>query len=308
MKIVTLTLNPAFDMHCYSKDFRPYHENVATVTDYNAGGKGINISRALLSTDIQNRAVVIVGKENGAGYLEALKRDGVDVDAIMTEGRIRENITLHAPGVHETRISFRGFTADEGLLRVVTERLHDLGKDDILTLTGSNPEGIGIEAVKCMLSHMKSRGIRVVVDSNSFTLEDLLEIKPWLIKPNGEEIGRYAGGEPDTIEKTIKAARKMHKSGIENAMISLGANGAVLACEEGTYHAFPPERQVVSTIGAGDSSIAGFMKAFMAGAAKSECLRSAVAFGSAACLTTGTNPPQRKDIERLLHEVTLKEK
>ena len=305
MKIVTLTLNPAFDMHCYSENFRPYFENVATVTDYNAGGKGINISRALLAGGVSSRGLVIVGRDNGTSYLEALSKDGVETDVIMTEGRIRENITLHTENSPETRISFRGFTADEALLQEVENRLVDLSSGDVLTLTGSNPKGFEPEAVKAMLGRIKERGIQIVVDSNSFTLDDLMEIKPWLVKPNGEEIGKYAGEEPDTIEKAMEAAKMLHEKGIENAMISLGENGAVLASEEGCYHALPPVCTVVSTIGAGDSAIAGFITAYQKGGSSGDCLRNAVAYGSAACMTSGTNPPQISEIEKLIPKIVL---
>ena len=306
MKIVTLTLNPAFDLHCYSENFRPYFENVATVTDYNAGGKGINISRALLAGGVSNRALVIVGQTNGTSYLEALSSDGVETDVIITDGRIRENITLHTENAPETRISFRGFTADESLLCEVENRLSDLDSGDVLTLTGSNPKGFEPEAVKAMLGRIKKRGIKIVVDSNSFTLDDLMEIKPWLIKPNGEEIGKYAGEEPDTIEKAMEAAQKLHEKGIENAMISLGERGAVLASEDGCYHALPPKCAVVSTIGAGDSAIAGFITAYKKEESSAECLRTAVAYGSAACMTSGTNPPKMETIESLRPQILLK--
>lgn len=95
MKIVTLTLNPAFDMHCFAENFRPYHESIAEITSLEAGGKGVNVSRALSANGVENLAVVVVGKENGDAFLSALEKDGLTCAPVWTDGRIRENVTLH---------------------------------------------------------------------------------------------------------------------------------------------------------------------------------------------------------------------
>ena len=95
MKIVTLTLNPAFDVHCFCDNFKPYHESIAQMTSRDAGGKGVNVSRALTANGTENLAIVVVGKENGTEFCQALQKDGLSVFAIWVDGRIRENITLH---------------------------------------------------------------------------------------------------------------------------------------------------------------------------------------------------------------------
>ena len=118
MKIITLTLNPAFDIHCYVPAFAPYHENLAKITDNEAGGKGVNISRALTVNGVDNLAIVVVGDENGDSFLKRLTADKMNYLAITVEGRIRENITLHTDNADETRISFEGFKTDESLLDI----------------------------------------------------------------------------------------------------------------------------------------------------------------------------------------------
>ena len=93
MRIITLTLNPAFDIHCDCANFKSYHDSIAKITAKDAGGKGVNISRALTFNGMENTAVVIVGKENGDEFCNSLKKDGIIVAPIWTDGRIRENIT-----------------------------------------------------------------------------------------------------------------------------------------------------------------------------------------------------------------------
>ena len=104
MNIITLTLNPAFDVHCFIKGFAPYHENLATITENDAGGKGVNISRALTSCGVENLALVVLGEENGESFTRSLEADGIIYRSISVKGRIRENITVHTDNAPETRI------------------------------------------------------------------------------------------------------------------------------------------------------------------------------------------------------------
>ena len=306
MNIVTLTLNPAFDIHCYAQDFKPFHENLARIIHNDAGGKGVNISRALTVNGVDNTALVVLGDENGDSFRRALDADKIIFNEITVAGRIRENITLHTNDAPETRISFAGFEADDGLIdRVRTELDRLLKRGDILTFTGRNPEGVGMDSVKDMLSHLRSRGVRIVLDSRSFSKQDMIDVRPWLIKPNEEEIGAYSDLEVRDFDGARAAAEELRAQGIENVMISLGSKGAMLCCETGCYVAHAPSVTALSTIGAGDSSIGGFCAAAKAGLSHPDMLRYAVAYGSAACMTEGTQPPRAEDVCRLLEEIVV---
>jgi len=301
MNIVTLTLNPAFDIHCRAERFLQGHENLAHISHRQAGGKGVNISRALSANGIENRALLILGEENSEEFEKAL--DGIQYRKITVHGRIRENITIHADSGEETRLSFPGFRAMPGLLESVCRMLEDLcGSDSVVTMTGRIPEGMDIREVKRML---KALNTRLVMDSRSFDLDDLREMKPWLIKPNQEEISQYLGMQIETMGQAAQQAQKLHGMGISNVMVSMGAEGAVLACNEGTFVARPPKRTVRSTIGAGDSMIAGFLAAMDAEAATR--LKTAVAYGTAACMTEGTLPPEPVTVMEILTETEVKE-
>ena len=194
MKIVTLTLNPAFDIHCHTPNFQPFHENLAHITAIDAGGKGINISRALTNMGVENTALVVLGEENADSFRRSLTADNIQFCEISVGGRIRENITLHTENTPETRISFAGFTVDDTLLKAVEQRLNELiDGNAILTVTGRNLEGLSMDALKDMLIRFRKKGVKLIVDSRSFSLQDLLDVRPWLIKPNEEEIGMYRG-------------------------------------------------------------------------------------------------------------------
>lgn len=306
MKIITLTLNPAFDIHCHIDNFAPYHENLATITDREAGGKGVNISRALTVNGVENLALVVLGEENADSFRRILAADNMTYREITVGGRIRENITVHTNNADETRISFAGFEADASLLSKTEETLGDvISSDCYITFTGRVPSGIPMCEVKAFLKRLAQKGARIVIDSRSFSLDDIIELSPWLIKPNQEEIGEYLGRNVDTFEEVLCAAEQLYKKGIANVMISLGAKGALLVCAEGHFIAAPPAVDALSTIGAGDSSIGGFLAAAAKGNTASEMLKTAVAYGTAACMTSGTRPPRREDVAAVYKNVTV---
>ena len=315
MKIVTLTLNPAYDVHVQIGEFRAGHENLADSVSRDIGGKGVNISRALrlnsgrLGTGTGHSAFVILGEDNAADFREGLENEDIDTITLTVPGRIRENITIHPAEGGETRLSFKGFTCPTGTLERIKELIR-VGSGDILTFTGSLPGGIGKDAAISFLKDLTRQGVRVVIDSKSISPADLREIKPWLIKPNAEEIFDFFGKDADRNtapdEKLLgKTALDVAASGIENVMISLGGDGAMLASDGKLWRAKNPKIDAISTIGAGDSSIAGFITAFSRNASKADCLREAVAYGTAACLTEGTNPPRPDDIKEIHEKVKV---
>ncbi len=305
MKCITLTLNPAFDRHCHVPSFTLYHEHLATSDICEAGGKGVNISRAMSANGADNLALVVLGKENQAAFSAALDADGLNYISISVNGRVRENLTIHTDNAPETRISFSGFMCDDSLLDKVLGKISPLlDGDTVLTFTGRVPEGIGMSAVTDFLDKVRNTGAKIVIDSKSFTtLNALVEAKPWLIKPNQEEISEYLGCEIKTHEQTLKAAREIHAQGVENVMISLGEKGAMLVCEKGAFICTPPAIEAKSTIGAGDSSIGGFIAAILEGLDERGALCRSVAYGSAACMREGTLPPLPDDVAWVLRRI-----
>lgn len=307
MKIITLTLNPAVDLHCHIENFAPYHENLARhISKPLPSGKGVNISRALTACGVDNLAFLVLGDENGASFEAELVESGLRTQSITVPGRIRENMTIHTNNADETRISFAGFSADGTLLARVEEALLDQIDDEtFVTFTGRVPEGIAMADTKRFLRTLMEKGAKIVIDSKSFGLDDLLEMKPWLIKPNQEEISEYLGREIETFEEVLRAAVELYEQGIENVMISLGEKGALLMCREGGMIATPPAVDVVSTIGAGDSSIGGFLAEAVRGASAEEMLCGAVSYGTAACMAEGTRPPRAEDVKAVRGQIKV---
>ena len=305
MKIYTITLNPAYDVHAYAAHFAPFHENLADVTSREAGGKGVNLSRALKNGGTENTAIIVLGKDNCAEFKAELEAAGLNTLFLEKPGRIRENLTLHCADQPETRISFSGFPVDDSLLPEVAALL-EVDADTVVTFTGRVASGMSMAKVKAFLKALQAQGAKIVLDSKSFSLEDIFEIAPWLIKPNQEEISEYLNCPINTIDEAVEKAHIFAQHGVVNVMISLGEQGALLLQGGNCYIATPPAVNAISTIGAGDSSLAGFIAAAQRGADAAGCLQNAVTYGTAACLTAGSLPPRAKDIATIHPLVKVK--
>lgn len=305
MKIYTITLNPAYDVHAYAEHFAPFHENLADVTSRESGGKGVNLSRALKNGGTEHTTIVVLGKDNCAEFKADLASAGLHTLFLEKPGRIRENLTLHCADAPETRISFSGFPVDDSLLDEVTA-LMDVDAETVITFTGRVASGMSMEKVKAFLKAFQAKGAKIVLDSKSFSLEDIFEIAPWLIKPNQEEISEYLNCPINTISEAIEKARIFAQHGVTNVMVSLGEQGAMLIHGDDCYNAAPPVIDAKSTIGAGDSTLAGFVAAADRGEDPAGCLKNAVTYGTAACLTPGTLPPTAEDIAKIYPQVQVK--
>ncbi len=305
MKIFTLTLNPAFDIHLSADGFLPYGESEVKICSTDAGGKGINISRALAANGTESRAIAVLGTENGDEFCRMLKADSLAVIPVFRNGRIRENLTLHERENPETRISFGGFAVDKSVLAEVEAALGVPCADMIITLTGSIPSGISTNDVLDMLVPYKKAGAKIVIDSRSVSLCELVKFAPWLIKPNSDEIRKYTDRQITNPADAARVASELRSAGIENVMISLGAEGAVLACEAGRFYADTPKIEAISTVGAGDSAIAGFIVGTLASLPYEKRLARAVAFGTAACMREGTLPPTPADVSLIEGKIRI---
>jgi len=298
LKIITITLNPAFDIHCKVENLQLYKENYVSSYMKHAGGKGINISRALTHFGVDNTALCVVGTSGGEEFLKALDADSMKYNYVVTDGRIRENITLHSDS-KETRISFEGFELNKECIEKIYAMIEKEKNDNLfVTFTGRLSKGITNKEAVELLSKIKMLGAKIIVDCNSLTRDELLEIKPFLIKPNEQEVSQLSGCEIKAADEAINVARRLQNGGVENVIISLGSQGMVFCGACGEYKISVPDITPISTIGAGDSTIAGFIAGLAMGKSMHDTLKLAAAFGTAACFEGGTNPPS---IERINH-------
>ena len=308
--IKTLTLNPAFDLHYYMESFEAKKENYVQSILSDAGGKGINISRALTVNGVSNTAYVILGDENGAAFEAQLKRDGLTYVPLYTNGRIRENVTLHPANDRETRISMDTFRVDAEVLDTLEKTLESrCAEGELTAFAGRLPRGIEKERAISFLQRRIQAGDKLVVDSNSLAPDDLQRIRPWFIKPNEQEIAAFLGRSVSDTRDAADAAYELVGRGVaEEVMISLGGDGAAWSDgEKKVILRVPKLEHPLSTIGAGDSTLAGLLAATAKGEDRIKSLCYAVAYGTAACMTAGTLPPRPEDVQTVLAQAEVVE-
>lgn len=305
MNIITMTLNPAWDVHISAEALVVGKDNPATLLRSDAGGKGINVSRALDVAGVENLCFLVLAAEDGESFLAPLRKMGVNFKYESVEGRVRVNYNVHTKD-GETVIATQGPTIDSALLsKIEAEICAPLAEGDVLCFNGRLSPTTDKSSVIDMLIRLGQRGVRVILDSKSITLADIIAIKPFMVKPNKDELEDLFGVRITSDEELLRAMRVLSDGGVEQVLVSLGAKGAALLCDEGFFLAETPKIDVISAIGAGDSMIAGYICAINCGLPAEERLRRSVAFGSAACLSEGTMPPESSKIDELYELITV---
>lgn len=311
--IVTLTPNPSIDrtVELTSRLERGTVIRAKSVSSQ-SGGKGVNISRAAVAAGVPTIAVLPAEKDDP--YVLELLRDGIDCRPERPVGPVRVNLTITEPDGTTTKVNSPGAEVDQAALDRLEQALHQRAQHARwVVLAGSLPPGAPSGWYAELVSDLSSTTARVAVDTSDEPLGALAEqvtrggAAPDLMKPNGEELASLTGEDPDLVEAdpvaAAHAAGVLVKQGVGAVLVTLGGNGAVLVTEEGAWHATPPPTTVVSTVGAGDSSLFGYLLGDLRDAPPPERLRLAVAYGSAAAGLPGTTIPAPTHINPELVEI-----
>jgi 1-phosphofructokinase len=310
--ILTLTPNPSIDrtVALDGELSRGQVHRVASVTSQ-AGGKGVNISRAAVTADIPSIAVVPAAKDDA--FVIELLGAGIDCRPVRPAGDVRVNLTITEPDGTTTKLNSPGAAVLPLHLELMAQAvLVRASSADWTVLAGSLPAGAPPEFYAELVRRLREVGGRVAVDTSEAPLQALVDAlpdsAPDLMKPNGEELASFTGGDADELESdpraTAAAARQLIERGVGAVLATLGGNGAVLVTPDGAWHATPPPTTVVSTVGAGDSSLFGYLLGDIRGLPAPERLALAVAYGSAAAGLPGTTIPQPSQLRTELVGVT----
>jgi len=299
--IVTLTAHPSTDrtVPLAGELRRGAVQRTTTAGWSQAGGKGINISRACVSAEVPTLAVLPA--EDDDPFLADLAAAGIPARPVAGAGPVRVNLTLTEPDGTTTKLNSSAEPASPGLLADLTAALRSAAQDsDWVVLAGSLPPGAPDGWYAELLGALPSTS-RVALDTSEAPLSAVVAgltsggPAPHLMKPNGEELASFLGGDPELLEsdpvQAAAAARTLVDAGVETVLATLGGHGAVLVTADGSWHATPPPTEVVSTVGAGDSSLFGYLLGERRGLAPADRLALAVAYGSAAAALPGTTIP-----------------
>ena len=300
--IYTVTFNPAIDYVVRLDAPLDVGEvNRARGEDCVLGGKGVNVSGVLAELGCKSVALGFVAGETGAWLERGLAKQGIATDFIhLPEGMTRINVKIKAG--QETELNGAGPNIPESAMQQLEAKLDALQEGDILILAGSIPASLAQDTYERLLARLQGKGVRAVVDATRDLLVNVLKYRPFLVKPNNHELGEIVGRRLTTDAEIVAAAAVLQSKGARNVLVSMAGEGALLLDEKGCTHRIGcPKGQVVNSVGAGDSMVAGFVAGYLQSGDYNTALRLGTACGSATAFSLGL--AKKADIDALLKEL-----
>ncbi len=286
--IYTVTLNPSLD---YIVRLDAFAEGTVNRADYEAivaGGKGINVSVMLRALGVESMALGFIAGFTGEEIRRLVREMGCKEEFLMLKnGFSRINIKMKTRA-SESEVNGAGPLVSEEELHAFMESLDALESGDMLVLSGSVPKSVPKTIYCDIASRMEGKGVLLIADASGSLLSDILPYKPFLVKPNHHELGTLFGTEIHTSEDAIFYAKKLQTLGAQNVLVSMAGDGAVLISEEGrVYTASAPKGNVINSVGAGDSMVAGFLAGYLEKDDMEYALSVGIAAGSASAFSEG---------------------
>lgn len=305
--ITTVTMNASIDK-AYFMDHVIKNGTVMRVAKCrnSAGGKGLNVARAIKLCGEKIQATGLVGGFNGQ-YLESmLEKDGIEYHFGHVDGETRCCINILDEGYGSTEYLEPGCEISQEEENAFMEQFPEIVKDsEVITISGSVPRGMSKDIYARIIKKAKEDGKKVILDTSGVLLKEGMKAGPTLVKPNQDELELLFDTKIHSMDEVMDYAVQIHESGIPYVVISLGGEGALLVCEEGIYKGKPPVLQVVNTVGCGDSMVGGFAVAFERNYSPAEALKFAVAVSAANALSPNTGDFDPAKCQEILEKVVI---
>ena len=300
--ILTITLNPTVDKSCAVDNIKPEKKLRCTAPKYEPGGGGINVSRGLSRLGIKSTALFLSGGRTGELLEQLLEEEGVIASPVSVSAETRENfIVVDKSHNEQYRFGMPGDPVTEDEIKTITDKIFSFSPfPDIVIISGSLPEGIDAAYMRTLVKDLKSKGAKVIADTSGDALNEVLKEGVFLLKPNLGELSLLTGREELDNESADEAAKQLIDEGkAEIVVVSLGPQGAYLVSKDDSIHVPAPSVKKLSTVGAGDSMVAGMVAILANGGSHLDMVRMGVACGSAATMSTGTGLFTKENAERL---------
>lgn len=299
--VYTVTFNPAIDLSLTLDSLCEGRVNRCSSESLTFGGKGINVSAVLSELGTQTKALGFCAGFTGQAIVQGLEKAGIGTDFVqLSGGNSRINVKVKAE--KETEINGRGPDISDKDLEKLFDKLSALGKGDVLVLAGSVPASVSRSIYSQILERLSGRGILFVLDAEGELLLDALRFEPFVIKPNIHELGQLFGMQINSDAETEKYAKLLQERGAKNVLVSMAKDGSLLLDENGKMHRMGVcKGEVVSSVGAGDSMLAGFISGYLSTGDYSYALRLATACGGATAFSQGT--AKKELIDQLLKQI-----
>jgi len=287
-KILTLTLNPALDLTVELARLEPGQVNRSDAMHSHAAGKGVNVAQVLADLGHTLTVSGFLGEDNAQPFEMLFAQRGFVDGFVRVPGETRSNIKLAEQDGRITDLNGPGPVVDEAAQQALLERLEHLAPGhDAVVVAGSLPRGVSPQWLQALITRLKALGLNVALDTSGEALRVALGAGPWLIKPNTEELADALGCEVVSEQAQAEAAQRLHAQGIEHVVISHGAEGVNWFSVGSALHASPPKVSVASTVGAGDSLLAGMLHGLLGAHTPEQTLRRATAIAAMAVTQIG---------------------
>lgn len=303
--ILTVTLNPAIDKTVHIRNFRTGSDVREESVALSAGGKGLNVSRALKSLGRPSLATGLLGGYSGAFIHKALEKERIPNDFLFIQNETRTNLTVIDPAANKvTRVLERG----PSMVRKESKNFQKkylslLSRKTFVVFSGSIPRDMPSGIYVKLIALAKQKNVKTILDTSGTPLALGLKAGPFLVKPNLEEAEGVLGYPIKSVAGIKNAVEYFHKKGVKIVIISLGKRGAVASDGKEIWRAQVRRIKCKNNVGCGDALLAGFLAAFDEQKILRECLAFGVACGAANALNAQPGFIQRKDVSKLLKTI-----
>jgi len=305
--ITTVTLNVSIDK-AYKIKGCVESGKVIRVLECNntAGGKGLNVSRVASLCGEEVLATGFVGGHCGALAEELLEKDNIKNKFTHVKSETRSCINILDENNVSTEFLEKGESISDEEINAFLDDFDKIIEDsNVITISGSAPKGVPTNIYTTLINMIKAKNKKVILDASGDLLKEGIKALPTMIKPNSEEMENLLNVSINNEEEVIKNAIKLHESGIELVVVSLGSDGALLVCKEGVYHGKPPKIEVVNTVGCGDSMVAAFAVAMERGYSNIDSLKYAISISAANAMTFSTGSFNSEDVDNIFENTQI---
>ncbi|MDG2917926.1 1-phosphofructokinase [Bisgaard Taxon 10/6] len=306
-KVATITLNTAYDLVGRLKRIELGEVNTVETLGLFPAGKGINVAKVLNDLGVSVAVGGFLGEDNVGDFEYLFQSVGLEDKFQRVAGKTRINVKITETEADVTDLNFLGYCISPAdWQKFVADSLDYCKAFDIVAVCGSLPRGVTPELFADWLRQLHQAGVKVVLDSSNAALTAGLSARPWLVKPNHRELEAWIGHSLNSLDEIIQAAKKLRMQGIANVIISMGADGSLWLSEQGVVRAQPPKcENVVSTVGAGDSMVAGLIYGIVNGLSQQETLAFASAVSAFAVSQSNVGVSDRALLEPILANVKI---
>lgn len=302
--IVTLTLNPSLDKSTHFTGLVPEKKIRCEKPRYDAGGGGINVSKAISKLGGNSLCVFTSGGSTGELLEELVTNEGIESYVLKTKNWTRENFIAFENATQvQYRFGFPGNELSDEEKQSILSKVSEL-ETSYLVISGSLNEGLHPSFYQKIIEIAQQSGTKIIVDTSGEALQKVVETGAYLIKPNIGELAKLMGLERLELPEVEQAAKDLiAKGSAEIVVVSLGADGAILVTKEETHLVKAPKVEMKSTVGAGDSMVGGMVWALSQNKPLKEVIQLGVCCGTAATMNEGTQLFRREDVEKLFKEI-----